>query len=438
MRLVAKGESFGKAPLKGLRPKGWQQSNEALLLLPASLYSQPGTSIRAERTPEAVAVSGYTGEVQGERLSSPGIPGTNLNDINIGADDPARAYLKLLRLHYLEHEATSPTPVKSQAQKPTGRICGCLALLGEDSDGNRIAKRLPCGREWCLLCRDIAHKRRIARVLTRLMQIYPMAYDDITFPLEVRPLLHNPKMLTLIAKKVRKLYRRQGYRKLYVRWHFWGDKSPVYNPHLNVLYDGEWLPPEQLAIFKDAIRRALLPRSISKRISKDLVINHQYTRNPKKMMNWIRYVTRATFLDREWDEPLAEALYGFHNGCFAGTWKDPQKWRLTGSDKKYNPLLKLAENLHPVSGKPITWTRKPIPFVLVLMEEPVDIGGWYYLLPPIRPPPVLPEETTQRLYRLKQEHRLALKQAQARADAAADTQTAFDNSAWSDILKEGG
>ncbi|GAI45275.1 unnamed protein product, partial [marine sediment metagenome] len=139
-------------------------------------------------------------------------------------------------------------------------------------------------------------------------------------------------------------------------------------------------------------------------------------------------------LEREWDDPLARALYGFHNGCFAGTWKDPQKWRLTGSDKKYNSLLKLAENLHPVSGKPITWTRKPIPFVLVLMEEPTDIGGWYYLLPPIRPPPDLSNETTQRLYKLKQAHSLALKQAQARADAMACSQAENDNSAWADIL----
>ncbi|MBA7540862.1 hypothetical protein ES705_33165 [subsurface metagenome] len=306
----------------------------------------------------------------------------------IPLDDPAKVYLKFLRQSYLEHEATSPSTLKTQIENPTGRMCGTLALLGQDEDENRIAKRIACGREWCQDCRQITHKRRIARILPRLMQVYPMAYDVITFSLEVRPLLHNPRVLSLLARKVRRLYRSLGYQKVYTRWHFFGDKSNIYNPHLNVLCDGRWLSKVELAQFKDAIRRALLPRSISNCIGKDLVIHHQYTRNPKKMMNWVRYVTRATFTERQWDEPLAQALYGFHNGCFAGTWNDPTKWRLTGTDKKYTPLINLAQNLHPVSGKPLTWSRKPIPWALVLMEEPTDIGAWWYLLPPIRDPPV--------------------------------------------------
>ena len=312
----------------------------------------------------------------------------------IPLDDPAKAYLKLLRLSYLEYEATQPSPVDTNSYKCFSRICGTLALLGEDEDGNRIAKRIACGREWCQDCRKIAHHRRIARVLDHLMQVYPMAYDVITFSLEVRPLLHDPRVLSLLARKVRRLYRRLGYQKVYTRWHFFGDKSNIYNPHLNILYDGRWLSKDELAQFKDAIRRALLPRSISKLIQKDLVIHHQYTRNPKKMMHWVRYVTRATFLEREWDEPLAESLYGFHNGGWAGTWKDPKKWRLTGTDKKYNPLINLAKRLHPVSGKPIKWNKRPLPWALVLMEEPTDIGAWLYLLPPIRDPPASPGERT--------------------------------------------
>ncbi|MBA7587717.1 hypothetical protein ES708_29752 [subsurface metagenome] len=343
---------------------------------------------------EELTVSGYVGAIGSE--SSPIPSGDEQSSGGLRAlflpDSPAKLYLEKLRLHYLDYEDTSPTPVAPEIKNPAGRMCGCLALLGEDSDGNRIAKRIPCGREWCRFCRGIMHKRRLARVLNRLMQVYPMAYDVITFPPKVRPLLRNPKMLALLAKKARRFYRRQGYQKLYTRWHFKGDKSELYNPHLNVLYDGQWLSKDELAEFKDELRRILLPRSISKRIGRDLVINHQYTRKPKKMVHWINYVTRATFLEREWDEPLAAALYGFHNGCFAGTWNDPQKWRLTGTDKKYNPLIKLAQNLHPVSGKPLTWTRKPVPWALLLMENPDHLGGWWYLLPPIRPPPELKTE----------------------------------------------
>ncbi|MBA7644796.1 hypothetical protein ES703_52542 [subsurface metagenome] len=268
-----------------------------------------------------------------------------------------------------------------------GRMCGSQCLVGEDEDGNRIAKRIVCGREWCEDCRDISHRRRIARVLTRLFQIETMGYDVITFPLEVRSMMRNPRVLALIGKKARREYRKMGYRKAFTRWHYFGEKSQRFNPHLNVLYDGGYLSDEQLSKKKDLIRRKLLPRSIAKSIGKDLVIHCDYTSDPKRKMHWIKYVTRATFKDIEWDEPLANALYGFHNGCFAGTWNDPPKWKLTGTDKKFNALLPLAEGKHPVSGKPIVWNKRPIPFVLVLMQEPVDIGGGYYLLPPIRPPP---------------------------------------------------
>ena len=336
----------------------------------------------------------YRGRPGGEE-SSPGIPSTNLsqdvrNTILSDPDTGKKTIDQDLVSYYLEQEATSPSTLKPQIQKPFGMMCGSSAMVGEDEDGNAIAIRISCRREWCSDCRDIEHDKRRARSLRRLMQILPMAYDVITFPLEVRLIMRNPKVLTLLAKKVRRLYRRSGYRKVYTRWHFFGSKSNVYNPHLNVLYDGRWLSPQELADFKDLIRCKLLRRSIAKEIKKDLVIHHQYFRSSKKAMHRINYVTKATFLEREWDEPLAEALYGFHNACFAGHWNDPPKWHLTHKDKKLAVLAKLQEGLHPISGKPITWTRKPIPWVLVLMRDPVHLGGWWYLLRTIRAPPWYP------------------------------------------------
>ncbi len=347
---------------------------------------------RAERTPEVVAVSGICRE-RGESLKTlPDFPETNLPPSSTAVLDrppgtPRKPPQKDDLLYYLEQEATSPWTLKPQAQKPYGKMCGSLCLIGQDEDVNRIAKRIVCGREWCRDCRDISHRRRIARVLPRLMQICPMSYIVITFPLEVRLIMRDPHTLALIGKKVRRLLRNRGYRKIYTRWHFFGQHGEKYHPHLNVLCDGEWLAPGQLARLKDSIRRKLLKRSIADTIGKDLEIQYSYVRTPKQIMHRVKYVTKASFKDIEWDEPLANALYGFHNGCFAGTWNDPPKWKLTGTDKKFNALLPLAEGKHPVSGKPIVWNRRPIPFVLVLMEEPVDIGGGYYLLPPIRPPP---------------------------------------------------
>jgi len=336
-----------------------------------------------------LTVPGYTGAIGGDSspIPSRGEPLIATAVLTESGGTPQKPTDQDDLLNYLEHEATSPSTLKPHTQKPYGRMCGCQCLIGQDEDGNRIAKRIVCGREWCEDCRDISHRRRIARVLPRLFQIDCMGYDVTTFPLEVRPMMRNPRVLAIIGKKARKEYRKMGYRGVFTRWHYFGEHGEKYHPHLNVLYDGGYLSDEQLAMKKDLIRRKLLPRSIAKTIGKDLVIHCDYTSDPKRKMHWIKYVTKASFRDIEWDEALANALYGFHNGCFAGTWDDSPKWKLTGTDKKFNALLPLAEGKHPVSGKPIVWNRRPIPCVLVLMEEPVDIGGGYYLLPPIREPP---------------------------------------------------
>ncbi|GAI60475.1 unnamed protein product, partial [marine sediment metagenome] len=242
-------------------------------------------------------------------------------------------------LGYLEYEATSPSKLKLTASQKNGRMCGSLALLGEDENGNRIAKRIVCGREWCENCRDISHRRRIARVLPRLFQIDEMGYLVITFPLKVRWLMRDPQVLALIGKKVRRLLRKRGYRKVYTRWHFFGEHGEKYHPHLNVLCDGGYLTPEELASLKDLICRKLLSPTMRKIGGSKMVIHYDYTQEAKRKVHWIKYVTKASFRDIEWDEALAHKLYGFHNGCFAGTWNDPPKWKLTGTDKKFNALL---------------------------------------------------------------------------------------------------
>ncbi|MBA7481695.1 hypothetical protein ES707_17169 [subsurface metagenome] len=336
-------------------------------------------------------MSGICGE-SGESLKTlPDFPVTNFQEAPIAvvdgdADTPKKPTISDFLPVYPDYEATSPYGVKPQAQKPVGQMCGSLALVGVTESGKRIAKRVCCGREWCEECRDQSHNRRVARVLPRLLQLDWMGYIVITFPEEVRPLMRNPKTLTDLGKRLRRLLRRRGYQKVYSRWDFFGDTPEKYHPHLNVLVDGGFLPPEQLADLKDAIKRALLPRSMTKLIGNDVNSHYDYTRDSARKMHWIKYVTKATFLEREWDDQLASMLYGFHNGCFAGTWRDPPKWKLTGSDKKFNALARLGEGRHPESGEPVVWDKKPLPWVLLLMENPVHLGAWWYLLPPVREP----------------------------------------------------
>ncbi|MBA7577175.1 hypothetical protein ES708_19021 [subsurface metagenome] len=348
---------------------------------------------RAERTPEVVAVSGICGE-SGESLKTlPDFPVTNfvvapIAVVDGDADTPKKPTIGDFLPHYVHCEATSPSTLKTQAQKAVGQMCGSLALVGVTESGKRIAKRICCGREWCEECREQAHNRRIARILKRLLQICPMTYIVVTFPVEVRPLMRSKATLALLGKRLRGLLRKRGYQKVYTRWHFFGDTPGVYHPHLNVLCDGGGMSPKQLADEKDAIRHKLLPRSMAKLIDKDLVVHYAYSQDEKRMMHWTKYVTKATFLEREWDDQLASMLYGFHNGCFAGTWGDAPKWKLTGTDKKFNALARLGEGRHPESGEPVVWDKKPLPWALVLIDSPIHLGAWWYSLPPTRPPPV--------------------------------------------------
>ena len=296
--------------------------------------------------------------------------------------------------NYLDYIATSPTTLRLPGVQENRTICGSLCKVGEDEDGNGIVFRTSCRREWCKDCRVIEHRRRMSSILPHCLQFDWMGYGVITFPLEVRLIMRDPSVLTSQAKKLRQLLRKRGYRKIYTRWHFFGDKSQRYHPHLNVLLDGGYLSPEQLAELKDSIRRKLLKRSIARRIKKDLVIYYDYTRDAKLKMHWIKYVTKATFTDRSWDEELATKLKGFHNGCFAGFWNDPPKWRLTGTDKKYNHLLKVKGGIHPISGKPILWDKALVPWALVQSVNLIDLGAWCYCYNAPRAPPLPPLDFT--------------------------------------------
>ncbi|GAI69530.1 unnamed protein product [marine sediment metagenome] len=221
-----------------------------------------------------------------------------------------------------------------------------------------------------------------------------MGYDVITFPLEVRIIMRSPAVLAVKAKQARKVYRKWGYQKVFTRWHYFGKNGEKYHPHLNVLYDGGYLSEEQLAKKKDLIRRRLLPRSIAKRIKKDLVIHSDYTQETKLKMRWISYVMKATFTDKSWDYELASRLKGFRNGCFAGFWNDAPKWRLTGTDKKYNLLLKVKAGIHPISGKPILWDKALAPWALVQSVNLIDLGSGCYCYNAPRAPPIPPLDLT--------------------------------------------
>ncbi|GAH90321.1 unnamed protein product [marine sediment metagenome] len=231
------------------------------------------------------------------------------------------------------------------------------------------------------------HNRKIARCLSKVQQFEAMGYWVIRPPNELQPLLRGKKSRAAFAARVKSALRAIGYGRGGWFKHDFGEKSPRYAFHLNILVDGGYLEPEILDQQKRKLRRLIYPRSVIRKWGDKLDIFYEYRQTPAEMMHTLRYCTKATFLDTAWDEALAGNLYGERYSGWWGKWDESPKWELSESARKLQTLVSLEQGKCPTCGEPIIWNKRPLPFVLVLMEAPVPLGNGYYALPDIRPPP---------------------------------------------------
>jgi len=212
-----------------------------------------------------------------------------------------------------------------------------------------------------------------------------MGYLVFTIPEELRGRYRTKTSLGWLSKRITcgdkslrmpGLLKEQGFDRGLARWHFFGDESVVYHPHLNVLVDGGYLPKRRL----EKIRRRwaeILGVEMA-------VVDYSYTTNQAKMVHIAKYVTRATFKDYEWDTRMAEELYNFRNQRSWGDWSGPVAWELKG-ESKYAHIEDLEKGICPMCGKPLKW-HKPLPIALMSMEPWADIGEGYYQLNDLPPP----------------------------------------------------
>ncbi|MBA7549243.1 hypothetical protein ES705_41719 [subsurface metagenome] len=355
-----------------------------------SLFTAPLS--RAERTPEVAAVSGvYRGRPGGEE-SSPGIPRANLKPLSLTAlaptiSTPSESIDNNRFPYYLDYIDKGIFPEAKLKLPPQPKKCGLWAVVGQCENGHRYAKRLYCGKPWCEECRDIMQRRKVARCLPRVQQFETMAYLVIRPPNKLQPLLRTKASRASFTTKVWKALRAVGYRRGVWFKHDFGERSTRYAFHLNILVDGGYLEPEVLDHLKRKLRRLIYPRSVMRQWGDKLDIFYEYRQTPAEMMHTLNYCTKATFLDTAWDEELAGNLFREHySGCW-GKWNEAPKWELPESARKLQTLVSLQEGNCPKCGEPVTWGRHPLPFVLVLMENPIPLDNGYYALPDIRPPP---------------------------------------------------
>ena len=319
--------------------------------------------------------------------------------------------------------ATTLLPASpGQTHGVAGGYCGRMAVLSEcKTTLHTFAKRIVCGAEWCPECGEEdsqAHRRRIARWIPKAMQLRGMGYFVIEWPDRYRKSpswVHSRRAVDGVTKAIIEVIagkrqggkgrsRRHGYfpRGL-TRWHWFGEKvQGKYNPHLNILVDAGHLKPELLAEIKAKLRAAVN--------TPDLIVNYQFTRHPRKMMHLLRYVTRATFRNYQWDEWMAGQLFGFRNSRWWGSWHDEPVWTLEQADEDTGLLAanelssgkcpechaELEVLYHNHEGRPVYWTS-PVDISHDRLTEwgAVEYAGTgYYLIPAHywRPDVISPDE----------------------------------------------
>jgi len=270
---------------------------------------------------------------------------------------------------YLESIGKTPlTPVDDRGENDGGWAvnpgssegrCGRFALLGDDETGHKFAKSLDCGREWCPECKEVAHGRRFARWLSKAQKIGVMGYLIVTFPEDKRP--RDKKRLSWIGIQITRGLKKRGIHRGLRRWHFFGEKSHKWNPHLNFLLESGYLSPKKLTEIKRMIRDVLkIPEA---------VIYYQFSRSRNKKIHWLKYVTRPTFLDREWDEVMADEIYNFRNSATFGKWLDEDKWDLPKSERILGYVSKIEASICPICGKDIHWRK-------IVYSEELELMGY--------------------------------------------------------------
>lgn len=171
----------------------------------------------------------------------------------------------------------------------------------------------------------------------------------MTFPMSIREKLRSVTALSSMAKAVTAMLRKLGFQRGLRRWHFFGDETTTFNPHLNFLLDSGRLSKVVLAYIK---------REIYELVGENCVVHYQYTSIAAKKFHMLKYVTRPTFLQRQWDEALSYDLKGLRNSWAWGKWDTPFVWDVEPKENTLSPESQaVLAGICPTCSGQLSWTR---------------------------------------------------------------------------------
>jgi hypothetical protein len=118
-------------------------------------------------------------------------------------------------------------------------------------------------------------------------------------------------------------------------------------------------------------------------------VNYQYRKAPGRVVHTLKYVTRPTFRNYDWDIEMALELRGFRNMVVWGRnlWEGMLAWSLEElnsvrevKNMDVKAIDSLSSKVCPVCGKPIKW-QPVLPIALLDMVEKQHLGAGYWRLP---------------------------------------------------------
>ena len=186
----------------------------------------------------------------------------------------------------------------------------------------------------------------------------------------------------------------------------------TYNPHLNLLLDGEFLDKPTLTALQEALSNALLGEFVAtrnedgsvKELKRGMILHYNYVpaldsqpqgarekrtltvEGPEglrrsriaRYLHRAKYVTHPSFLSLAWDPDLAVDLINFRNTRTWGDWHQEPQWT-----REENPAgddmaatVAIGKGVCPMDGSPLTWDKK-ILHGTDLFHEWQDVGGGY-------------------------------------------------------------
>jgi len=197
---------------------------------------------------------------------------------------------------------------QSFSNEKSNLFCGSWAVMKSCEDGHvLVAQSIDCRKEWCDNpgCRRRTHQTRINSWEKKAKKIKVMGYLEISFHPYDRPRTRGA--WRKIRRQIIRGLKLRGFDRGLSGWHWFGTpkkgESPVFHPHPNFLIDSGYIGKGELA----SIKKMILEVTGLKKV----YVYYHYSTKEWKKKHWIRYVTRATFLDRNWDGAMADELEGF-------------------------------------------------------------------------------------------------------------------------------